>query len=87
MDFKPAEFQKQHVFADQWPALTQDTVLQAQYLQRLSEAFPMLHKALASAPEELLWESSEFDIPARFDRSAALQVLERCATPDFWRTV
>jgi len=38
-------------------------------------------------PEEWLWENSEFDIPARFDRAAALQVLERCATPDFWRTV
>lgn len=87
MDFKAAEFQTQHVFADQWPALTQDLVLQAQYLQRLSEVFPMVHKALASAPEEWLWENSEFDIPARFDRAAALQVLERCATPDFWRTV
>lgn len=47
----------------------------------------MVHKALASAPEEWLWENSEFDIPARFDCAAALQVLERCATPDFWRTV
>ena len=61
--------------------------MQAQYLQRLSHALPAARKALESAPEEWLWENSEFDIPARFDRAAALQVLERCATPDFWRTV
>lgn len=86
-NFNAAEFQDQHVFADQWSALTQDLVLQAQYLQRLSQALPAAHKALESAPEEWLWENSEFDIPARFDRAGALQVLERCATPDFWRTV
>lgn len=86
-DFNAAEFHDQHVFADQWSVLTQDLVLQAQYLQRLSQALPAAHKALESAPEEWLWENSEFDIPARFDRAAALQVLERCTTPDFWRTV
>jgi hypothetical protein len=86
-DFIAADFLAQHVFADQWPALAQDLVTQAQYLQRLSHALPAARKALESAPEEWLWENSEFDIPARFDRAAALQVLERCATPDFWRTV
>lgn len=86
-DFNDAEFQDLHVFADQWSVLTQDLVLQAQYLQRLSLALPAAHKALASAPAEWLWENSEFDVPARFDPAAALQVLERCATPDFWRTV
>lgn len=43
--------------------------------------------ALDSAPEEWLWENSESDVPTRFDRAAALRVLERCTTPDFWRTV
>jgi hypothetical protein len=75
------------VFADQWPALAQDLVTQAQYLQRLSIALPAARKAMALAPAEWLWENSEFDIPTRFDRAEALRVLERCAKPDFWRTV
>ncbi len=87
LDFSTVEFQDQHVFASQWPALAQDLVTQAQYLQRLSLALPAAHKAIALAPAEWLWENSELDIPTRFDRAEALRVLERCANPDFWRTV
>lgn len=86
-DFNASEFLTQHVFADQWPALNEDLVLQAGYLQRLTQALPLARKALEGAPQEWLWENSELDIPARFDRTAALQLLERCATPDFWRAV
>jgi len=86
-DFNASEFLAQHVFADQWPALNEDLVLQADHLQRLSQALPIARKALEGAPQEWLWENSELDIPARFDRTAALQLLERCATPDFWRAV
>lgn len=86
-DFNAEEFLEQHVFADQWPILTQDLVLQAQTLQRLTQALPAAHRALESAPEEWLWENPELDVPTRFDRAAALQVLERCTTPDFWRPV
>lgn len=85
--FNAAEFHDEHVFADQWPVLAQDLITQAQYLERLSHALPAALKAMELAPEEWLWENSEFDIPARFDRAAAIKVLERCATPDFWRTV
>lgn len=86
-DFNAGDFLDQHVFADQWPPLVQDLVTQAQYLQRLSTALPAAQAAIARAPEEWLWENSEFDVPARFDCAEALRVLERCATPDFWRTV
>jgi len=86
-DFNATDFQDQHVFAHQWPALTEDLVLQADYLQRLNQALPAAYQALTSAPQEWLWENAEFDVPTCFDQAAALQVLERCATPDFWRTV
>ena len=86
-EFNVADFLDQHVFADQWQPLVQDLVTQAQYLQRLSLALAAAHTAIAHAPQEWLWENSEFDIPTRFDCAEALRVLERCATPDFWRTV
>ena len=86
-DFNATDFLDHHVFADQWPPLIQDWVTREQYLQRLSAALPTAKAAIAIAPEEWLWENSEFDVPARFDCAEALRVLERCATPDFWRTV
>jgi hypothetical protein len=48
---------------------------------------PAARKAVETAPKEWLWENAEFDIPARFVCAEALRTLERCATPDFWRTV
>jgi hypothetical protein len=86
-DFNAADYLDQHVFADQWPLLVQDLVAQAQYLQRLCQTLPAAHEAIARAPREWLWENSEFDIPTRFDCAEALRMLERCASPDFWRTV
>ncbi|HQQ70702.1 MAG TPA: hypothetical protein PLL92_10370 [Alicycliphilus sp.] len=86
-DFNAAEFIDQHVFADQWPALAYDLVAQAQHAQWLHGALDAAAKALHLAPKEWLWENSEFDVPAKFDRTQALRLLERCATPDFWRAV
>jgi len=84
-NFDAAEFIDHHVFADRWPALTHDLVEQAQHAQWLHGAMGAAVKALDTAPEEWLWENSEFDVPARFDSVQALRQLERCATPDFWR--
>ncbi len=84
-NFDAAEFIDHHVFADQWPALTHDLVEQAQHAQWLHGAMGAAVKALDTAPEEWLWENSEFDVPAKFDRVQALRQLERCSTPDFWR--
>lgn len=85
--FTVADFLDQHVFAEQWAALMQDIVTQVQYADRLQQVQSAAQRALALAPQEWLWENPEFDIPTRFDRTEALRVLERCATPDFWRTV
>lgn len=86
-EFQSTTFLEHHVFSDQWLGLMQDLVTQAEYAQRLADALPFAQKALEVAPAEWLWENSEFDIPACFDRRTALNVLERCATSDFWRTV
>jgi len=85
-DFDAAEFLQQHVFRSQWNQLD-DFVTRAEYERRLVEALPVARTALGTAPEEWLWENSEFDIPANFDRQAALDLLSRCATSELWRTV
>ncbi len=84
--FDAVEFSTQHVFAEQWSLLTGDLVEQAHHAQWLHSALGAATQAMATAPEEWLWENSEFDIPARFDTAQALRLLERCATADFWRT-
>lgn len=86
-DFDSQEFLADHIFAAQWPQLAADLVTQAEYARRLHEALPAATRAIATAPEEWLWENSEFDIPAKFDQSRAVEALSRCATPELWRTV
>jgi hypothetical protein len=85
--FDPAEFLDNHLFSAQWLEMTDDLVSRAQYERRLCDALPAADLAVRLAPEEWLWENSEFDIPAKFDREGALAVLSRCATPELWRTV
>lgn len=86
-DFDAEEFLQHHVFADQWPSVTDDLVSREQFSQRLMAALPAAEKACQTAPEAWLWENSEFDLPARFDPALALRVLSRCATLELWRTV
>jgi hypothetical protein len=86
-DFNSEEFFEHHVFSQRWENLAHDLVTQAEYAQRLHQALPAAQKAISLAPQEWLWENAEFDVPARFDCDAAVRVLERCTTPDFWRTV
>jgi hypothetical protein len=86
-DFGAADFLQHHVFASQWPELEADLVSRAEYGRRLNEALPAATLAVQTAPEEWLWENSEFDLPANFDQEAALASLSRCATDELWRTV
>lgn len=86
-EFNPDEFLATHVFASQWSSLTHDLVERAQYERRLCEALPAAEFACQNAPEEWMWENSELDVPARFDRAFAFTVLSRCATTELWRTV
>lgn len=86
-DFGPAIFLDHHIFGAEWAALETDLVLQAQYSERLSLALAAAQVARQSAPEEWMWENSEFDVPTPFDADAALNLLARCATPELWRTV
>lgn len=86
-DFEAGSFLEHHVFADRWAATVEDWVVRANYAERLTGALPTAQQAIATAPKEWLWENSELDVPARFDPVAALGVLNRCTSPDFWRTV
>ena len=85
--FDAAEFLQHHVFASQWQELVEDLVSRAEYGRRLNAALPEATLALQTAPPEWLWENSEFDLPANFDREGALTVLSRCTTDQLWRTV
>jgi hypothetical protein len=86
-DFNAQEFLEHHVFSAQWVGLPDDLVTQAQYARRMVLALPAAVEAIQCAPEEWLWENSEFDLPANFDRDRALEVLSRCENPELWRTV
>jgi hypothetical protein len=67
-DFGAADFLQHHVFASHWPELAADLVSRAEYGRRLNEALPAAALAVGTAPEEWLWENSEFDLPANFDK-------------------
>lgn len=86
--FDSNSFLESHLFSRQWKPLTGDLVTMAQYQQRLCEALPAATQATQQAPEEWMWENSQFDIPAKFDLKGALAVLSRCAADsELWRTV
>jgi len=86
-DFNAQEFFQDHIFSAQWEAISSDLVVQAEYARRMNDALPVAALAIEQAPPEWLWENSEFDLPARFDRERALKTLSRCATDELWRTV
>lgn len=86
-DFKAAEFLSHHVFAAQWAVICSDLVVQADYAQRLSEALEALPLACHNVPSEWHWANAERDVPANFDLKDIQNTLNRCATPELWRTV
>lgn len=86
-DFDVQEFLEGHVFSGQWASISGDMVVQAEYGLRMSNALVAANLAIEQAPEEWLWENSEFDLPAKFDCDRALRALSRCATNELWRTV
>jgi len=86
-EFEEQGFLQVHVFGSQWHVVSGDLVARAEYQRRMTEAVSAAIKAHDTAPECWLWENSEFDVPARFDWPATLALLERCATPELWRTV
>lgn len=86
-DFDSQEFLSEHVFSGQWAAISEDLVVQAEYSRRMLGALPAAARAIDTAPQEWIWENSEFDLPAKFDRDQALAELSRCAAAELWRTV
>jgi hypothetical protein len=85
-DFDARLFFEHHVFADQWDAVASDLEICAGYMARLSVALAAAQEACNTAPEEWLWENSEFDNPCTFDVGRALATLARCSTLELWRT-
>jgi len=86
-DFAPDVFLDSHVFSGQWAGLVGDLVTRAEYSRRLHDALHAATEAVETAPSAWLWENSEYDVPANFDREWAMELLSRCATPELWRTV
>lgn len=87
LGFDRDEFLQHHVFASQWQGVVEDLVSRVEFGRRMNAALPAAALALQTAPPEWLWENSEFDLPANFDREGVLAALSRCATDELWRTV
>jgi len=60
---------------------------QVDYAQRLSGALEALPLACHNVPQEWHWANAEMDVPAKFDLEDIKNTLNRCATPELWRTV
>jgi hypothetical protein len=86
-DFSVPDFIEHHIFASQWPEISEDLVLQADFSTRLSAALAEAAPACENTPTEWVWMNAEMDLRASFDMESVLATLARCATPELWRTV
>lgn len=85
--FSTSDFLEQHVFAAQWSAICSDWVVQAEYAKRLSDSMQDLVLVCNNAPSEWHWANPEMDVPASLNLAFIRQTLNRCSTPELWRTV
>ena len=84
--FSVPEFLADHVFAAQWHTISTDGRVQAEYAQRLTDALQGLAAHCHHVPDEWKWANVEMDVPANFDLGRIEHILNRCTSPDFWRT-
>lgn len=85
--FSTSDFLQHHVFAEQWSAIFSDWVLRDEYAKRLSDSMQDFEIVCNNAPTEWYWANPEMDVLANFDRNFVYQTLNRCSTPELWRTV
>lgn len=84
-EFDAAGFGETHVFSGQIPYVFQDLVEPQRYARRLREALAVWADACNNAPEEWWFSDEERTVHTDFDPGAALALLNRCTTEEFWR--
>lgn len=81
------ELIENHVFGDEWQALSSDLALQAEYGERLAKALLVWERACNNAPPSWRWADPEETVPATVDLEHSLMRLKRFEEPGFWRMV
>lgn len=84
-EFDAAGFSGGHVFSAQIPHIFQDLVEPVRYRERLCEALAVWPEACKNAPSEWWFMDAEQTVPTDFDPAAALALLNRCMSEEFWR--
>lgn len=83
--FDTAKFVVDHAFSEQIPFVFQDLVEPLRYAARLQEALAVWPDACNNAPEAWWFVDEEQTVRTDFDPVAALVMLNRCTTQEFWR--
>lgn len=80
-DFDAAMFTQTHVFAAEWPVITGDLVMRAEYEQRFAGLLAAVDAIWAELPHN--WVFREDDSP-RATQAEFLALLQRVEAPGFW---
>ena len=84
-EYDTVKFSQVHVFNSQFFHVFHDLAEKAAYSHRLREALAVWPDACNNAPAEWWFVDEEQTVPADFDQSAVLTLLNRCTTEEFWR--
>lgn len=84
-EFAAVGFSEAHVFSAQIPFSFHDLAECGRYAQRLREALAVWPEACKNVPAEWWFVDEERTVPTDFDPTAALAMLNRCTTEEFWR--
>lgn len=85
LEFDAAQFAENHAFSDQIPFVFQDLVEPLGYAARFQRALAVWPDACNNAPKAWWFVDEEQTVPTDFDPVAALAMLNRCTTQEFWR--
>lgn len=83
--FDTADFFRTHVFSAQTSHVFQDLVEPQRYAGKLAGALATWQDACKNVPEAWWFADEEQTVRTDFDPDAALAMLKRCTTEEFWR--
>lgn len=81
-DFKATDFCASHAFRAQIPAVFDDCVVRASYIERIESSFAAFETACNNSPDEWWWIGE--GVPCSFKKEDARRLLERFNYQSFW---
>jgi len=81
--FNPVEFCESHVFREQIPAVFEDFIVRATYIERMELAFAAFEKACNNSPLDWWWIGD--GVPCSFNKDEIRRLLARFDDQSFWR--